>query len=180
MKFTIPLILIALAVGALFGLVLPQYDTVKGLMSERSRLETALKNAQESEALFAEKVAAYNTISEEDRIKLERILPSERDAVRLIIYLTNVARASGVNLEDIRVPDTTSSPSAGGDQTEAPLGYQPVDVSFKFTGSYTQLTSFLAELERSLRIFDIADLSFLVPEKGSPSYSLTVRTYWKN
>lgn len=178
MKFTIPLILIALAAGALFVLVLPQYDTVKGLMAERARLEKALKNAQESEALFAEKVAAYNTISDEDRIKLERILPTERDAVRLIIYLNNVARASGVSLEDITVPDVAPTPE--GDSSGAPVGYQPVDVAFKFTGSYGQLTAFLTELERSLRIFDIAELSFVVPEKGLPSYSLSVRTYWKN
>jgi len=179
MKFTVPLILIALAAGAIFTLVLPEYDTIKDLMGERSRLETALKNAQESEALFAEKVLAYNTISEEDRIKLERILPTERDAVRLIIYLNNVARASGVTLEDIRVPDS-APPQGGVEQTGAPVAYQPVDVSFKFPGSYGQLIAFLTELEQSLRIFDIADLSFLVPEKGLPSYSLTVRTYWKN
>jgi len=178
MKFTIPIILIALAGGMMFALVLPQYDTVRTRMAQRAQLEVALKNAQDSETLFAQKVQDYNTISEPDRIKLEHILPGEHDAVRLILYLNNVARASGVTLEDISVPD--SVPTAAGDQTGAPVGYQPVDVSFNFAGSYGQLTSFLTELEQSLRIFDIAELSFSIPEKGLPDYSMTVRTYWKN
>lgn len=181
MKFFVPIILIAIAAGALFTLVLPQYDDVRVLMAKRAELEVALKNAQDSEDLFAVKVKAYNTISDEDKVKLERILPTERDAVRLILYLNNVARASGVTLEDIKVPDT--APPTGDQQAQvagASVGYQPVDVSFKFLGSYGQLTSFLTELEQSLRIFDIADLSFVVSDKGLPSYSITVRTYWKN
>lgn len=180
MKFAIPLILIALAGGMLFTLVLPQYDTVRTLMAQRAQLEVALKNAQDSETLFAQKVQDYNTISEQDRIKLEHILPGEHDAVRLILYLNNVARASGVTLEDISVPDPAPAPTTAGDQSGTPSGYQPVDVSFKFSGSYGQLISFLTELEQSLRIFDVAELSFSVPDKGLPDYSMTVRTYWKN
>lgn len=177
MKFFIPIIFVTLAVGVTTVFTLPAYSETQVLLAKKAELTTALQNAKESEALFNEMERTYNTISEDDRMRLEKIVPSHNDAVRLILYIYNVARVSGITITEVSVAtDTNDSPELlEGDESL----YDTADLSFTITGSYAQLLQFLSELEQSLRILDITNLSFNTEEGGSIDYKVSVRTYWK-
>jgi Tfp pilus assembly protein PilO len=52
-------------------------------------------------------------------------------------------------------------------------------VSFKVDSDYETFVSFLQDVEKSLRIVDVTDLTFTAPDKSTNyDFGITIKTYW--
>jgi Tfp pilus assembly protein PilO len=57
--------------------------------------------------------------------------------------------------------------------------YGIANISFSIATTYEQFKSFLADVERSMRLLDITSISFGQPDAlGLTTYSVRAQTYW--
>jgi Tfp pilus assembly protein PilO len=189
MNFILPIILIASSFAVFFGYVDPNYkngvDTntsdyskadVIFLQNELAKYEDILNSSTKIVASRDILVAKKNTISETDTSRLERLLPSNIDNIRLIIEISKIAEGRNLVAKNISVGDMTKTSSDTIGQDNSPYG----TLSLKFTvnSSYNNFLNFLQDLENNLRLLDITNISFNATESGFYDFSVSLNTYW--
>jgi len=164
----------------------PGYQETKDLRNEVSELENALQKAAELRAQREQLLARYNAFTPDDLAKLEIMLPSYIDNVKLVsIDIEQLAAEKGLILKDVSVQeagDVVSDPSI----TASPLGTVLID--FSMLGSYGDFTEFLTALEKSLRIIDVQSVEFTMQQSRAQDgsvqvvdyyeFQITIATYW--
>lgn len=189
MNFILPIILIASSFAVFFGYVDPNYrggtdqsggDYSKAdvifLQSELTKyddiLQSATKIVQSRDVLVAKK----NTISTADQARLEKLLPSNIDNIRLILEISKIAESRNLVAKNISVSDTMQSSNGSIGQDNNPYG----TLSLKFTvnSSYNNFLNFLQDLESNLRLLDITDISFNSTDSGFYDFNVSLNTYW--
>ena len=177
--------IIAAAVGiAVYAA--PGYQGTKVLRDDVAELEQALQKAAELRAQREQLLTRYNAFTPDDLSKLEMMLPSYVDNVKLVsIDIEQLAADKGLILKDVSVQeaqDAVADPSL----TLSPLGTVLID--FSMLGSYADFTDFLNALEQSLRIIDVDSVEFsMQPRRAKDGtvevvdyyeFQVTIATYW--
>lgn len=188
MNFILPFILIASSFAVFFGYIDPNYKSgmndsadysksdIVFLKSELAKyndiLNSSTKIVSQRDVLITKK----NTITEADKSKLERLLPSNIDNIRLIIEISKIAEGRSLVAKNISVGDMTKTTSATIGQDSTPYG----TLSLKFTvnSSYNNFLNFLQDLENNLRLLDITDISFNATDSGFYDFNISLNTYW--
>lgn len=165
-----------------FGLTMPAIKDeggINALRKEKKELETALDNANKSEEKLAALEREYNSIDEENGKRLDTLLPSQENDIRLIIYLNNIGTANRLSLKNISVKQLENKEEIALTASSS-QNYGRVETNFTLSGTYEQFLSFLSEMEKSLRILDVISLSFEAKDKDIYDYTLTVQAYWQS
>ena len=170
------------------GLVLflytkPQYDQVQELKNDLVQFEQTLKEAKDLQSKWAEILTNYSKLSQDDIDKLVKLVPDNIDNIKLILEVNELVAQHGLKLKNIEVTDTEKKGEKAATQsTKSNPLYGQVNIDFSFKGPYEKYLSFVARLERSLRIIDITKITFKAPkdEKKINEYDfeLTLSTYW--
>lgn len=164
----------------------PAYDGVQGAIAENAQYDAALTKAAQLQAVKSELLQKFNALPQEQRERLQKLLPDHVDNVALILDLDNLAGRYGLGLENVDVStpaSATASKTAVGAVGAGGQKYDSVTIKFSTHGTYTQFTQFLADLEASLRVVDLVSLSIAQGSgdgTGEPYYTYTIslRTYW--
>ncbi|MEK7535621.1 MAG: type 4a pilus biogenesis protein PilO [Patescibacteria group bacterium] len=178
MRALIPLIAIVAAVAIFFGPTKSTLQATDPLVAKRTSLEQALDSAKKIQSVRETLQERYNSFSSSDLTRLNKMVPSHVDNVRLVIDINGMARTYGMALKDIEIGQTVSvveNPAAG---TIVGDGPEHLDIRFAVSGSYDSLKLFLADLGKSLRIVDITDLTFSSRDVDLYDFSISLRTYW--
>ncbi len=186
-----------LAAGIFFFYTKPAYTgpgtferpSVGEMKAQIAQYEDALQKVAELEQLKQKLLAKYNSYNPQDIERLETLLPDHVDNIGLILELDNLASRYGMTLENVDVNTEMFGASDGQSLGEgvAAIGdsqkYDSITLSFSTFGTYDKFKTFLQDLEASLRIVDLSELSFSAQEStggGAPTYNfdITIRTYW--
>lgn len=180
-------ILIVLAVAIYFTYTSGVWVEVKEVKAVNDQYLSAIDNAQELISLRDQVQKQYNSISIEDREKLDKMLPDTVDNIRLVIDLNNVALQNGLSLKNI----SAGAKTAGNDVNASSKSFasnrngtisiptlDTVNVSFSVSATYQQFISFMQALEANLRIMDITHLSVTANDTGTYDFSVQINTYW--
>ncbi|KKU58436.1 MAG: hypothetical protein UX81_C0022G0003 [Parcubacteria group bacterium GW2011_GWA2_47_12] len=184
-KLLIPILFLALATSVSAWFTKPLWNEVTGAadFSDKSIAELradevvygdAFSKMREIELVRTGLAAKYNAVSEENRTRLKKVAPDTIDSVRLILDIENVARTHGLKLRSVSA--SAASVLSGGRRAEE-NGYEPILFSFSAIGSYEKFVPFLADLERSVRLSDIAGVDFESKDFADYIYGITLRTY---
>jgi len=177
-SFLLPILLLGVAVAALFMYSLPQYEVLKTKQAEKAAYESALAQGAEILALKEDLRIQYDSFSQDDRLKLQKMLPDEADTIGAILETDDIAAQNGVVITSVSdVPEPTSSRT----QVRARDNVSKSPATYEVSSDYQSFINFLMELERSLRITDLSALSFSVSEEAGSSlidFSLDTNTYW--
>lgn len=119
----------ARAVGVLYGEILENREDA--LLIEQ-KFETTKKA-----------VSQFNNLSREDLGIIDSALPDEADLPSLFVLMQSLIASSGLLGEDIKVIEKDDG----------------LDIGFSLRGSYESFKQFLAEAEKSLRIFDVQTIT---------------------
>lgn len=180
MRLVVPIILIVAAIG-LFALYTNQtYQRSKALGAQVAAFDEALTRAQELKSRRDELLSRRNTFSSDNVQKLERILPDNVDNIRFTIDIQNIAARHNLALKNVGL-GTVSDSKAKRSALSVGSSGDPVgsaEISFAVVASYDDFLAFLQDLEHSLRIVDVENISFKTSESGRYEFSLTIRTYW--
>ena len=121
------------------------------------------------------------------------ILPREKDIPGLFVQMQEIAKKNNFLLGSIAFSDAEFSLDAKGEKenvnaqnnenadaqnsAQSISGIKEMNVSFIISGgNYDNLKSFLSDIEKNLRLFDIYDINFGSTKEGP--YSMNLRTYY--
>ncbi len=105
----------------------------------------------------------YNNLSDEEKNKLEQILPLKKDFPNLFVHFENLVQQNGFQLGGIDFKEENF--------TER-IKALNINLGLK-GGNYQLLKSFLKNLEEDIKMIDVGSVSFT-----KEGYSLTLKTYY--
>jgi hypothetical protein len=193
MKSTTAIILILISVGLYYTVLSPQYASVMSLRERQGQYADILNNVTELEQKRNVLLAKYKAIPPEEVDRLDKVLPDRIDTVNLARDFDLIAARHGITIKSISTETdqannvgaiTTDSngapvvPGAPGMGSSAGPALQKVNLSLEFIATYQNFKQFLNDLEMSVRIADVSNLTFTVAENGLNQYSMTLTTYW--
>lgn len=170
MKTIFPLILLGASVAIFLGVTQPIYERALAIRDESGLYNDALDKIKELQRIRDNVLGQFNSIPQEEADRLEKMVPETVDNVRFVRDLDTLARRNALSLTDIQtqVTDRGETSAAG-----------ILTVSFRTRGSYETFNRFLRDLEQSLRLMDIIQLTVAVGTTGT-EYGVTLQTYWFN
>ena len=191
-KYGIPIILIGIATAGFFMLVNPLYKEIKLLRAEAVSYDEALTNSKALESQRDALTQKYNSISPENLNKLHKLLPDNVDNIRLILEIEKIASPYGMVLKDVKYDTVSKDPAAenpkGNTAKSSNNNYGSWNLEFSTQGSYSNFLNFVKDLEKNLRILDIASVDFSssatigTTKTNIPSdsykYTFKIKTYW--
>lgn len=184
-KIFLPIIYIALAAGLFYGLTDSILAKVGDLRAQKGELVAALSQAQELRTVAERLRSEYYGFTEEERDRLNRLIPDNVDNVRLIIDINNIATRYGMTVKDAKIKTESKKDDTGQDPNvklinnpSGAIGQGTVTIAFTVEGSYEVFREFLGDLASSLRLVDVKRLSFKATDKDTYQYSVELSTYW--
>ena len=199
MKLFLPIVFLIIAGGIFFIYIDPTYTHVKVLLAQESQYDEALSRAKELQGVRDQLLVRYNTFSQNDLTRLQKLLPDHVDNVRLILDLDSMASRYGMRVRNVSVDTgnsgagqktTRTAPAQGAIAPGSPLAvssqqlgstsqtYESVVLSFSVSGSYDTFRQYLGDLEKSLRIADVTGITFVPNETGIYDFTIRLKTYW--
>lgn len=202
MKILFPISLIFTSIIIFFLITNPLYKDTKSLKSDVAIYNNALTNANDLKDKRDALLEKYRNIKQEDKDRLNTFLPNTVNNIKFILEIERIANLHGMPLKDIKFDSSKLPENQNNNQDPSmvisgeeiiidnkPYGVFPVE--FITEGSYDAFLSLLKDLEQNLRLMDIKEISFVIPEvsddtntsgdKINPNiynYMIKVDTYW--
>ena len=178
-RLLIPSVLVLAAIGLFVLYTNQHYQNIKDLSIKNSSYDDALNKAQQLHTLRDQLLSTRASFSDDDVTKLEHVLPSNVDNIRLIIDINNIASRHNLTLSDLQLGDT----SDGSGQSALAVGPSgsavgSVQIGFSVAAKYPDFLAFEQDLEHSLRIIDVDAISFTTGQGDLNVYKFEIRTYW--
>lgn len=177
MKSLLPVLFVVIAAGIFFGFIDPAYNRVKTLRAEETQFDQALTRSKELQQVRDQLLSRYNTFSQTDLNRLEKLLPDNVDNVRLILDFDTLASQYGMRVRNVQL-ESNESRAARGQVGQDDNHYDSLILSFTVTGPYDTFRAFLRDVEQSLRLVDITTVSFSSNVSGVYDYTVALKTYW--
>lgn len=191
-------ILIIIAVGIYFTVTEDMLAGVKDVQAVNDNYVSAINNAEKLIKVRDNVLKDYSNISQENRARLDKMLPTNVDNIRLIIDLNSIATRSGFSLKGIKAvvagqdvkgsskSTVSQSTDIGGGavdpntaMTTIPVpALDTVTVSFSVSATYSQFIGLMQELEANLRIMDITRYTTTANDNGVYDWNVELKTYW--
>ncbi|HTK33385.1 MAG TPA: hypothetical protein VL335_02465 [Candidatus Paceibacterota bacterium] len=190
-------ILIIIAGAIYFSYTSNLWAEAKVIKAVNDQYSSAIKNAETLISLRKKVTDDYNSISIQDREKLDKMLPDTVDNIRLVIDLNNVGQQNGLSLKNITASTKTSAPTtptASSASATGPNGAQgfgqkdtggisiatldTVSISFSVSATYQQFIGLMQALEANLRIMDLTHLTVTANDTGTYDFSVQLNTYY--
>jgi hypothetical protein len=185
MKNLTAALLIFASIGIFYFIVIPTYAEIKTLKVTKNGYDEALNHSQEAQGLRDAIETKYNDIPVANLNRLEAFLPDSIDNIRLIIEIDKVAGRYNMTLANAQVvlvgenePQTIGEAAAF-----TPEAYGTGKLDFSVIGTYEAYIAFLKDLEQSLRLINIKNVSLSASpsDDGSQNmynYKTSLHTYW--
>jgi len=182
-RLLLPLLLIIIAIASFFWWINPHYTNVQLLQTQLGQSNSALDSMSELESVRAGLIEKQDSFDATNIAKLQKLLPDNVDNIRLFLDIQGIASRYGTSISDIAVADQNQK-SSSSQQPIGPSGkqYGQMMLSFSITTSYENLSLFLKDLEKGLRLVEIKSLSFTADNKNLNKYKVSVgiNAFWLN
>jgi Tfp pilus assembly protein PilO len=179
-RLTFPILFILLSIGLFFMYIDPTYVDIKKTLTEEEKFDKALDKSKELEEIRDKLLLKYNAFSTDDLNRLTKLLPDNVDNVRLVLDIDHIASTYGMRIKNVNI-------SVKDDKQDGILNlndklYESVELLFSITTSYDTLKQFIKNIEKSLRIVDVTDISFTSLQGENINnlyeYNIKLKTYW--
>lgn len=194
MKLISSILFLIIAILVFFFAVNPLRADVSQLRTNVATYNTALDSSTDLQRTRDNLVNTYKGIKKEDKDRLTHFLPDSVDNIQLILEIEKIANLHGMPLKDIKfeIKNATEKNTENENlviQEDDPMSYLPYNIfpmEFVIEGKYGTFLKFLEDLEDNLRLVDVMDISFDVPDLANQSntfdtnysYTLKIQTYW--
>lgn len=182
MKSALSLVVMGICVGVYFVYISPTVSEVKSLSLKKASYDNVLVQSKEVVAKRDSIFIDYNSIPKDDIDKLNKIVPETFNSVLFANDINALASSNSMAVKDFKVnPQKTDDREAmTNEQVAKP--YMTTVVTFRLVGQYSQFIKFLTDLESSLRLLDVVNLSVKtlggqMSTDNSLEYSLEINTY---
>lgn len=187
MRIIFSLVQIVAGVLVFVFLVLPMNKNVQALRAKKTELLVTEKDARVFAELGNDVVERYQAIDPAQVTRLKKMIPDSVDNVRFVNDIKSVAEKNNLTLKKVDYnPEEIKKPTEAGKEVvvASQIGYSNADygsytLRFSVSGTYREFLNFIQDLEDSLRILDITDVSFQGEnDEGGYDFSITAKSYW--
>lgn len=162
---------------------------INALKAKKAELEEALTKAAELREKLDVLEKNYQGFDEADLDRLNKLLPDNVDNVQLIIDTNNIAQLHNMKIKGAKIATAAEKEAMGGKAADTKTKTKAIErsaipqqgvltFSFSVSGSYSEFLLFLADLQSSLRVVDLATMTFSSDEKEAYTYNVEIKTYW--
>lgn len=185
---TVILLLGALAVGLLY--LRPEWSRFQALRAEGQSLQNTAAELDDLLENRDKLILAINALSKEDLKRINQAFPVGPQASEFLVMLEGTASKNGVSLRGVDLagqnepsqPKSTGQPKPGGipASSRAYATIRELPFNLRILGSYESITSFLEDLEESLRMVSVQEIVFTAPG-SSQAFDVTIKakTYYQ-
>lgn len=170
--------LILVSAGIFWGYIDPAYQNVKALQATKAEYDSAIEKSEELLKLRDDLLDKYNSLKGDDLKRIEKLLPTNIDNVRMIIDVNGITSKYGASLKNVKVSTNDEKKPDALDAVPSKAPYNSMLLNFTVNAKYENFLSILADIEKSLRVMDVASISFKSGESDVYEYNVGVRTYW--
>jgi Tfp pilus assembly protein PilO len=184
MRLILSILMFIASIAGFVVFIVPTYKQVSALRAQSADYNQVLSNARTLQEERNKLVQKYNAFDPALLGKLNMMLPTNPENMKLILELNSIARQYGLALQNVKIEDSTNEVQ---NNAARPAGSAPVNtelgtlkITFGATGPYLGFTKFIKTVEQSLRIVDIDKVTFSAIDDTKQNYQYTVgvRTYW--
>ncbi len=175
-----PILSILAALLIFFFFTKPEFAEVKRVRMEADRYQSAIETAELRNKELEAKITEKQGHPAVDIERLNTLVPSEIDEVKILADLSELARKHNVLFGNVSVMNNDMKPQsavADGSQKGNFRDLIATDLQFGLIGTYDQFKAFLADIESSLMLHEITNISFQATEGILEQYGVTVRVY---
>jgi hypothetical protein len=175
-----PILSFVIALILFVFFVRPQYAEVKTIQADIDAHQKAIAQYTEFSNKLEAKIATKENRSALQNEQLDQLVPDDIDNAQILVDLEALAQRHNLLFGNTEVSsgDTElkrkSDPSAVEEDGDTLL---TSDISFGLIGTYDQFKLFLADLERSLTLFEVIAVTFDSSETVFQQFEVTVRVY---
>jgi len=181
-RYIFPVLLIGIAITSYYTFINPTYMEVKTSRAQLESYQKALANERQLEEIRNALTEKRNSMSESDILRLQRLLPDNVNNVGLILDLNALGSPLGMQIQNVKFEVQNKNTNQTVDQKQAAQDkkdYGTFNIEFSTVGTYSNFVTFLAQLDRSLRMIDVQSISFnSTQDKNVYRYDFKVKTYW--
>ena len=190
MRLVLPIIFLAVGFGLFFVYINPTYGEISDLQTQVDSYDRALSNSKELQKVRDVLGDKYKALTASQLERLSKAMPDSVNNIRLILDVQNIAAKYGMIVKDVKYDVLKESAPVGAPVTAAQAATQKkdygiFDLELSLAGTYPNFVDFLKDLEKSLRLVDVASISFSTSERsqaeqqaGAFKYDIRLRTYW--
>lgn len=175
-RFILPIIFVVVAIGLFFGYVDATYTKVQELRNEEARFAEALDRSRELQQVKDRLLSKYNAFPTSELERLERLLPDNVDNVRLVLDIDDIASQYNMQIRNVSIGTVNDSGGAVIGPDTKP--YRSLILTFSTRATYEDFLWFMQDLESSLRLVDIVNISFSESIGEVYDFQVGVQTYW--
>lgn len=179
-----PIFSIIISLVIFFFFAKPMFAEIKLIQGETTQYETAAQKAVELNTALATLVNKKRSFSAGDIDRLDALVPPSINEVRILTDLSEIARSHNMlfgNIEVSNADDSSGSTAAGGTvataQTVAYADFVTTNIGFSLIGTYDQFKAFLADIEKSLVMLEITNVTFDAGEGNLQQYAISAQVF---
>jgi len=180
MRTILSIIMLLASVGGFILYIIPTYGEIKTVGQQKTEYLKVIQNARLLQDKRDQLLQKYNRFTLDDVERLERMLPTNPDNVKLILEIDALAQRQGITLQNVKIDQQDTANERGSRTTQnANPDIGKLSLQFTTTGPYPGYVQFIESLEKNLRLMNVQKSSFIAPDdKTSYQYQTTVETYW--
>lgn len=175
-------------VFAFIVFISPQFSRLK---ESQARLSDIAGISNELDVIAADRdklIDIYNSISQTDIDRLEKMLPTGPNASSFLTNLEFLSLKNNLRLKRLEFIGETSQvqrsggapvPSSAATQRPIGAGFVELPISIGVEGSYESFRSYLKDLEASVRILDITEINFGLIRQNTYEFTVRAKAYYQ-
>ena len=170
-----PIFSIVIAVAIFFLYTEPKFAVIKQIQGEAKQYSAAVEKAEQRNQHLNEKHAQKRAHSPENLERLEALVPTSIDEVKVLTDLSELAKKHNMLFGNVSVTNNDSEyapPTTANDQFVEYGNLTYTDIDFSLIGTYEQYKQFLADVESSLVMLEVQDISFSTGEGLFQQYKM--------
>lgn len=177
MRTIFSIIMLLASVAGFIVYTIPTYADIKTIGQQKTEYLDLLQSARTLAEKRDHLLQIYKGISPDDIARLEKMLPTNPDNVKLILEIDALAKNQSLALQNVKIKEGDNTNTKNKTAKNPDIG--TLTLEFTTVGPYAGYVNFISILEKNLRVMNIKKISFLAPEdKSNYQYQTTVETYW--
>lgn len=177
-----PVLSVIIAIILFVFFVNPKYAEIIAVQAQIAEYQDAILKYNNFVNKLDAKIATKVTRSAIENERLDRFVPENINDTQILVDLESLAQRNNLLFGNVEVVSgdmdlVRKSGAAAADVAVKSDELKTTDISFELIGTYEQFKLFLADMEKSMTLFEVVEMSLEADDAPFQQFAITVRAY---
>lgn len=156
----------------------PAWIETQKLREEQKTFIVFLNKIKEDRILRDDLLSIYNSIPASELERLNKMVPKEIDKEKILVQFEDLALKNGVMLKNIDI--VQQKKEDGSQKPSGQLSFaNEAMLNLDIGASYENFLNFLRDVEKSLRLIDLEEITLQTGKENFYNFKLKAKTYFQ-